>query len=171
MQGIPSIVVGIVAYTLVVLPMQRFSAMAGAVALAMMLIPFVARTTEETILMVPDDIREAGLALGQPRWRVILSVVVGSSRGALITGLMLAMARIAGETAPLLFTALNNRFWHNGLDQPISTLTVQIYTYAIAPFDDWNRQAWAGALVLLSLILLINVVVRTVARSKYAERG
>lgn len=171
MQGIPSIVVGIVAYTLVVLPMQRFSAIAGSVALAMMLIPFVARTTEETILTVPDDIREAGLALGQPRWRVILSIVVGSSRGALITGLMLAIARIAGETAPLLFTALNNRFWHGGLDEPISTLTVQVYTYAIAPFDDWNNQAWAGALILVTLTLVINIIARTAARSKYVQRS
>lgn len=171
MQGIPSIVVGIVAYALIVVPMQRFSAIAGSVALAMMLIPFVTRTTEEAVLAVSDDIREAGIALGQPKWRVVLSMVLRASRGALVSGVMLGVARIAGETAPLLFTALNNRFWHNGLDQPISTLTVQIYTYAIAPFDDWNRQAWAGALVLLSLILLINVVVRTVARSKYAERG
>lgn len=171
MQGIPSIVVGIVAYALVVLPMQRFSAIAGSVALAMMLIPFVTRTTEETILMVSDDLREAGLALGQPRWRVILSIVVGSSRGALLTGVMLAIARIAGETAPLLFTALNNRFWHGSLNEPISTLTVQVYTYAIAPFDDWNNQAWAGALVLVTLILIINVVARTAARSKHAPRG
>lgn len=171
LQGIPSIVVGIVAFTLVVLPMQTFSAFAGAVALSMMLVPFVARTTEEAILTVSDDIREAGMALGQPRWRVILSVILNASRGPLVTGLMLAIARIAGETAPLLFTALNNRFWHQGLLEPISTLTVQVYTYAIAPFDDWNAQAWAGAFVLLTLILLTNVVARTLARSKYGERS
>lgn len=171
LQGIPSIVVGIVAFTLVVLPMQTFSAFAGAVALSMMLVPFVARTTEEAILTVSDDIREAGMALGQPRWRVILSVILNASRGPLVTGLMLAIARIAGETAPLLFTALNNRFWHQGVLEPISTLTVQVYTYAIAPFDDWNAQAWAGAFVLLTLILLTNVVARTLARSKYGERS
>lgn len=171
LQGIPSIVVGIVAFTLVVLPMQTFSAFAGAVALSMMLVPFVARTTEEAILTVSDDIREAGMALGQPRWRVILSVILNASRGPLVTGLMLAIARIAGETAPLLFTALNNRFWHQGLLEPISTLTVQVYTYAIVPFDDWNAQAWAGAFVLLTLILLTNVVARTLARSKYGERS
>lgn len=171
LQGIPSIVVGIVVFTLVVLPMQTFSALAGAVALSMMLVPFVARTTEEAILTVSDDIREAGMALGQPRWRVILSVILNASRGPLVTGLMLAIARIAGETAPLLFTALNNRFWHQGLLEPISTLTVQVYTYAIAPFDDWNAQAWAGAFVLLTLILLTNVVARTLARSKYGERS
>lgn len=171
LQGIPSIVVGIVAFTLVVLPTQGFSAVAGAVALSMMLVPFVARTTEEAVLTVSDDIREAGMALGQPRWRVILSVILNASRGPLVTGLMLAIARIAGETAPLLFTALNNRFWHQGLLEPISTLTVQLYSYAIAPFDDWNRQAWAGAFVLMALILLINVIARTAARSKYVERS
>lgn len=171
MQGIPSIVVGIVAYILVVMPMQTFSAYAGAVALAMMLIPFVTRTTEETLLTVSGDLREAGLALGQPRWRVILSIVVGSSRGALVTALMLAIARICGETAPLLFTALNNRFWPGSLAEPISTLTVQVYTYAIAPFDDWNAQAWAGALVLILLILAMTIIARTTARSRHAERN
>lgn len=170
MQGIPSIVVGIVAYTLVVLPMQRFSALAGSVALAMILVPFVARTSEEAILTAPDDIREAGLALGQPRWRVTLGIVARSSRGALVTGVMLAIARVAGETAPLLFTALNNRFWHGAVDQPISTLPVQVYTYAIAPFDDWNNQAWAGALVLIGIVLVMNIVARTLARNKYVER-
>ncbi len=151
--------------------MQTFSAVAGAIALSMMLAPFVARTTEEAILTVSDDIREAGMALGQPHWRVILSVILGSSRGPLVTGLMLGVARIAGETAPLLFTALNNRFWHRSLLEPISTLTVQLYTYAIAPFDDWNQQAWAGAFVLTTLILVINVMARTAARSKYVERS
>lgn len=171
LQGIPSIVVGIVAYTIVVLPMQRFSAIAGAIALAMMLIPFIARTTEEAMATTPNDIREAGLALGQPHWRVILGIVMRSSRNALVTGIMLAAARISGETAPLLFTALNNRFWHAGIDQPISTLTVQVYNYAIAPFDDWNAQAWAGALVLITIIFILNVVARTAARSKYVERS
>lgn len=171
MQGIPSIVVGIVAYTLVVLPMQRFSAIAGAVALAMILIPFVCRTTEEALAATPHDLREAGLALGQPQWRVTLGIVMRAARNALVTGIMLAAARISGETAPLLFTALNNRFWHSGIDQPISTLTVQVYTYAIAPFDDWNAQAWSGALVLISIIFVLNVVARTAARSKYVERS
>lgn len=171
LQGIPSIVVGIVAYTLVVIPMQRFSAVAGAVALAMILIPFVARTTEEALAATPNDMREAGLALGQPQWRVTLGIVMRASRNALVTGIMLAAARISGETAPLLFTALNNRFWHSGIDQPISTLTVQVYTYAIAPFDDWNAQAWSGALVLILIIFILNVVARTAARSKYVERS
>lgn len=171
MQGIPSIVVGIVAYTLVVLPMQRFSAIAGAVALAMILIPFVCRTTEEALAATPHDLREAGLALGQPQWRVTLGLVMRAARNALVTGIMLAAARISGETAPLLFTALNNRFWHSGIDQPISTLTVQVYTYAIAPFDDWNAQAWSGALVLIAIIFVLNVVARTAARSKYVERS
>lgn len=171
LQGIPSIVVGIVAYTIVVIPMQRFSAIAGAIALAMMLIPFVARTTEEALATTPNDMREAGLALGQPQWRVTLGIVMRSSRNALVTGIMLAAARISGETAPLLFTALNNRFWHSGIDQPISTLTVQVYTYAIAPFDDWNAQAWSGALVLILIIFILNVVARTAARSKYVERS
>lgn len=171
MQGIPSIVVGIVAYTLVVLPMQRFSAIAGAVALAMILIPFVCRTTEEALAATPHDLREAGLALGQPQWRVTLGIVMRAARNALVTGIMLAAARISGETAPLLFTALNNRFWHSGIDQPISTLTVQVYTYAIAPFDDWNAQAWSGSLVLIAIIFVLNVVARTAARSKYVERS
>lgn len=168
-QGVPSIVVGIVAYTVVVVPMQRFSAFAGAVALAMMLLPFVARTTEEALAAAPQDIREAGLALGQPRWRVTLGIVLRWARGALVTGIMLAVARIAGETAPLLFTALNNRFWHSGLDQPMATLTVQIYTYAIAPYDDWNAQAWTGALVLIALIFVVNILARTLTRSRYVE--
>ncbi len=171
LQGVPSIVIGIVAYTVVVVPMGNFSAYAGAVALAMMLIPFLTRTTEEAILTVPEDIKEAGLALGQPYWRIILGIVLRSARGPILTGIMLAIARIAGETAPLLFTALNNRFWHRGLNGPISTLTVQIYSYAIAPFNDWNAQAWSGALVLILLVTLLNILVRTVARSRYIERS
>lgn len=171
LQGIPSIVVGVVAFTMVVLPMRRFSAVAGAVALAMMLVPFVARTTEEALLATSDDIREAGMALGQPGRRVVLGLVLGAARGPLVAGWMLAIARIAGETAPLLFTALNNRFWHRGLLEPISTLTVQLYSYAIAPFDDWNRQAWAGALVLMVFILLMNAAARVAGRSKYGERN
>lgn len=171
LQGVPSIVVGIVAYTLVVVPMRRFSALAGACALAMMLVPFLARTTEEAIAAVPGDLWEAGLALGQPRWRVIVGIGLRAARGPLITGIMLALARIAGETAPLLFTALNNRFWHQGLDHPIATLTVQIYTYAIAPYADWNAQAWAGALLLVLAVLSLNGLARTGARSKYLERS
>lgn len=171
LQGVPSIVIGIVAYTLVVVPMGRFSAYAGGVALAMMMIPFLSRTTEEAVLMVSDDMREAGLALGQPEWRVIVGIVMRAARGPIMTGIMLAIARIAGETAPLLFTSLNNRFWHQGLDGPIATLTVQIYTYAISPFSDWNTQAWAGALVLIILVLTLNVLSRTLARSRHLERS
>lgn len=171
LQGVPSIVIGIVAYSVVVRPMGRFSAIAGGVALAMMMIPFLVRTTEEAILTVPNDVREAGLALGQPKWRVILGIVLRTAQGPIMTGIMLAVARIAGETAPLLFTALNNRFWHQGLTSPIATLTVQIYTYAIAPFSDWNQQAWAGAIVLIALVLLLNILSRMFARSKYVERS
>lgn len=171
LQGVPSIVIGIVAYAVVVVPMGGFSAFAGSIALSMMLIPFLTRTTEEALLTVPDDIKEAGLALGQPQWRVILGIVLPSAQGPILTGVMLSIARISGETAPLLFTALNNRFWHRGLDGPISTLTVQIYNYAIAPFDDWNAQAWSGALLLILLVTILNVLVRTVARSRYVERG
>ncbi len=171
LQGVPSIVIGIVAYAVVVAPMRSFSAYAGAVALCMILLPFVTRTTEEALRMVPEDIKEAALALGQPRYRMILGIALRKSRQGVLTGVMLGVARIAGETAPLLFTALNNRFWHRGLRGPISTLTVQIYNYAIAPFDDWNAQSWSGALVLILLVTLLNIVVRTLSTSRYVERS
>jgi len=166
LAGVPSIVIGIYAYTLVVLPMHGFSAYAGGFALAVIMLPIVARTTEEMVKLVPSTLREASLALGVPTWRTTLWVVVRTARGGIITGIMLSVARVAGETAPLLFTAFGNQFWHQGLTGPISSLPVQIYTYAISPFDDWHRQAWAGALVLLLLVFLTSLAVRVVTRGQ-----
>lgn len=167
LNGTPSIVIGIFAYTVVVLPMRRFSALAGAFALGIIMIPTVIRATEELIKLVPISVREAGLALGIPLWKVILRIVVPSAKAGIVTGVLLALARIAGETAPLLFTAFGNRFWHQGLDQPIASLPVQIFTYAISPFEDWHRQAWAGALVLIAMILILNILTRIVTRGQY----
>jgi phosphate transport system permease protein len=166
LNGVPSIVIGIYAYTLLVMPMKGFSAYAGGFALAVLMLPIVARTTEEMIRLVPTSLREASLALGVPAWRTTLRVVLRTARGGIITGIMLAIARIAGETAPLLFTAFGNQFWHSGLNGPISSLPVQIYTYAISPFDDWHRQAWAGALVLLALISCASLSVRVLTRNR-----
>jgi phosphate transport system permease protein len=166
LNGVPSIVIGIFAYTLIVLPMKGFSAYAGGCALAVIMLPIVARTTEEMLKLVPNSLREGALALGVPAWRATLFVVIRTARAGIITGIMLAVARIAGETAPLLFTAFGSQYWHQGLGQPISSLPVQIYTYAISPFDDWHRQAWAGALVLLSLIFLTSLSVRLLTRGK-----
>ena len=167
LNGVPSIVIGIFAYTLIVLPMKSFSAYAGGFALGIMMIPVVTRTTEEIIRLVPHSLREASLALGVPVWRTTLKVIMRTARAGIVTGAMLAIARIAGETAPLLFTAFGNRFWHQNLDQPIASLTVQIYTYAISPFDDWHRQAWAGAVVLLGLVLLSSVAIRLMIRGRF----
>ncbi len=167
LNGTPSIVIGIFAYAVVVLPMRRFSALAGAFALGIIMIPTVIRATEELIKLVPISVREAGLALGIPLWKVILRIVVPSAKAGIVTGVLLALARIAGETAPLLFTAFGNRFWHQGLGQPIASLPVQIFTYAISPFEDWHRQAWAGALVLIAMILILNILTRIVTRGQY----
>ena len=167
LNGVPSIVIGIYAYTLIVLPMKTFSAYAGGCALAVIMLPIVARTTEEMIKLVPSSLREGSLALGVPAWRTTLHVVMRTARGGIITGIMLAIARVAGETAPLLFTAFGNQFWHHGLTGPISSLPVQVYTYAISPFDDWHRQAWAGALVLLMLISLTSLAVRLLTRGRF----
>jgi len=164
LNGIPSIVIGIFAYGLVVLPMRRFSAIAGGVALGIMMIPIITRTTEELINLIPGSLREAGLALGATRAKVVFTVIIPAALPGIITGVLLAIARIAGETAPLLFTAFNNAFWTHRLDQPIASLTVQIFSYAISPYDDWHRQAWAGALVLVSMILLFSVLARAVTR-------
>jgi phosphate transport system permease protein len=142
---VPSIIMGLFAYTLIVIPMRGFSAYAGSFALLMIQVPMVTRTTEEILKLVPQHLREAGLALGIPRWIVILRIVLRGSLSGLTTGIMLALARIMGETAPLLFTAFNNRFWANGLNQPTASLPVLIYTYAVSPFDDWHAQAWAAA--------------------------
>ena len=160
LNGVPSIVLGIFAYTLIVRPMGGFSALAGGFALGMIMIPIVLRTTEELVRLVPDSLREAALALGVPQWKMILRVVLPTARAGIITGVMVAVARIAGETAPLLFTAFGNRFWSLRLDQPMAALPLQIFTYAISPFDDWHRQAWAGALVLILMIFVTSVVAR-----------
>jgi phosphate transport system permease protein len=164
MMGVPSIVIGIFGYAVLVRPIGGFSTLAGAVALAIIMIPLVTRTAEEMILLVPDELREAALALGVPRWRTTVSVVVRSAMSGIATGVILAIARISGETAPLLFTAFGNRFWSTSLTQPISSLTVQVYTYAISPFADWQRQAWAGALVLTAIVLALELGVRWVTR-------
>ena len=167
LNGVPSIVVGIFAYTLVVLPMKGFSAYAGGLALGVIMLPIIARTTEEMICLVPSSLREAALALGVPMWRTTIWVVLRTARSGIITGIMLAVSRVAGETAPLLFTAFGNQYWQSGLRGPISSLPVQIYTYAISPFDDWHRQAWAGALVLMTLISLTSLSVRLMTRGRH----
>ena len=169
LNGVPSIVLGIFAYALVVRPVGRFSALAGGFALGMIMIPIVLRTTEELVRLVPDSLREAALALGVPQWKMILRVVLPTAKAGIITGVMVAVARIAGETAPLLFTAFGNRFWSTRLDQPMAALPLQIFTYAISPFDDWHRQAWAGALVLIVMILVTSVVAR-LATARLARR-
>ena len=157
MNGIPSIVYGIFAYIVCVLPFKTFSALSGGFALGIMMIPMITRTSETFIKMVPSQLREAGLAIGAPQWKVIVDIVLPSSMGGIVTGIMVALARVAGETAPLLFTAFGNRFWHHNLLQPIASLPLQIFSYAIAPYDDWHRQAWAGALVLILLVFTINL--------------
>jgi phosphate transport system permease protein len=164
MMGIPTIVVGIFVYEIVVRPFGGFSTLAGSIALAIIMIPLVARTSEEMILLVPHELREAALALGVPRWRTTLLVVTRTAMSGIATGVILAVARVAGETAPLLFTAFGNRFWSASLFRPISSLTVQVYTYAISPFADWQRQAWAGALVLTAIVLALELGVRWFTR-------
>ncbi|MGA2222155.1 MAG: phosphate ABC transporter permease PstA [Verrucomicrobiia bacterium] len=171
LNGVPSIVWGIVAYTLVVIPMKGFSAYAGGVALGFMMIPLITRTTEEVLLLVPNGYREAALALGIPRWKMIIRIVAKTALKGIITGVLLAQARIAGETAPLLFTAFGNRFWTHNLKDPIAALPLQIFTYAISPYDDWHRQAWAGALVLILMILFVNIGVRALTRGKLSGVG
>ena len=168
LNGVPSIVVGIFAYTLVVLPMRRFSAFAGAVALAVIMLPIVVRTSEEIVRLVPSSLREAALALGIPEWKMVLRVVLPTARAGIITGVMVAVARVAGETAPLLFTAFGNRFWHQRLDQPIAALPLQIFAYAIAPYDDWHRQAWAGALVLIGMVFVVSLAARLATRGRFS---
>jgi phosphate transport system permease protein len=167
LNGVPSIVVGIFAYTIIVLPMRRFSALAGAFALAVIMLPIVVRTSEELVRLVPASLREAGLALGIPQWKVLLRIVLRTARAGIITGVMVAIARVAGETAPLLFTAFGNRFWHQGLDQPIAALPLQIFAYAIAPYDDWHRQAWAGALVLIGLVFVVSLAARLATSGRF----
>jgi phosphate transport system permease protein len=162
LNGVPSIVMGIAAYALIVMPQGHFSALAGGVALAIMMIPTICRTTEEMLHMVPHSVREAALGLGVPNWRSVISITLRTASPGIITGCMLAFARVAGETAPLLFTALGNDFWSTSLNEPIAALPLQIYVYALSPYDDWHRLAWAGALVLIVLIVLAVSLVRYV---------
>jgi len=162
LNGVPSIVMGLAAYSLIVVPQGHFSAFSGGVALGIMMIPTICRTSEEMLLMVPHAVREAALGLGVPNWRSVLSITVRTASPGIITGCMLAFARVAGETAPLLFTALGNDFWSVSLKEPIAALPLQIYTYALSPYDDWHRLAWAGALVLISLIVVAVSLVRFV---------
>ncbi|HLW35745.1 MAG TPA: phosphate ABC transporter permease PstA [Chthoniobacterales bacterium] len=166
LNGVPSITWGVVVYGLVVLRFKGFSAYAGGLALGLIMIPLILRTTEEVILLVPNGYREASLALGIARWKTIVNVVMKTASKGIITGILLALARIGGETAPLLFTAFGNRFWNHDLSQPIAALPLQIFTYAISPYDDWHRQAWAGALVLVMGIFCINVLVRILTRDR-----
>jgi phosphate transport system permease protein len=164
LNGVPSIVIGVFVYGIAVLPFRQFSALAGGLALGIMMIPIIARTTEELLLLVPGTMREGALALGATHARAVFTVVVPSAAQGIITGIVLAIARIAGETAPLLFTALNNRFFTTKLTQPISSLTVQVYTYATSPYVDQHRQAWAGALVLVAIVLTCSLLARFATR-------
>ncbi|HEX7958257.1 MAG TPA: phosphate ABC transporter permease PstA [Pyrinomonadaceae bacterium] len=167
LTGVPSIVTGVFVYTALVLPMGRFSALAGGVALGLIMIPIVTRTTEEMLRLVPHSLREGALALGAPQWRVTTGVVLPAAGPGIATGAMLAVARVSGETAPLLFTAFGSRFFSLYLDQPTASLTVQIFNYAVSPYDEWHAQAWAATLVLMTLILLVNVSVRLLTRRKF----
>jgi len=163
LNGVPSIVIGIAVYGLVVVPQKHFSALAGGIALGIMMIPIIVRATEEMLLMVPQTIREAALGLGVPQWRTTLSVTLRTASSGVITGIMLAFARVAGETAPLLFTAFGNQFWNVKFSQPTAALSLQVYNYAISPYDDWHRMAWAGALVLIVMIIGTISIVRLLA--------
>ena len=162
LNGAPSIVIGLFAYSVAVIPVRHFSALAGGLALAVMVIPITVRSTEEFLRAIPNSLREGAMALGASKWKTIATVVIPAASGGIITGMLLALARVAGETAPLLFTALNNQYWSPGLSQPIASLPVVIYNYASGPYDDWHRQAWAAGLVLLSLVLLANIGCRLV---------
>jgi len=170
MNGTPSIVIGIFVWTFLVKPMGHFSALAGGAALAVLMIPMIARTTEEMVRLVPHSLREAALALGYPRWRTSLSVVVRTALGGIVTGSLVGVARVAGETAPLLFTALGNLNFSTDITQPMQTLSLQIYVYATGPFDEWHRLAWAAALVLMGLVLVLAIAARLATRSKHADR-
>jgi phosphate transport system permease protein len=164
LNGVPSIVVGIFAYSVVVLPMKRFSALAGGVALAMIMIPLILRTTEELLRLVPPTLRDGALALGATRARAVFTVILPAALPGLVTGILVALARVGGETAPLLFTAFNSRYWSFDLRQPIASLTVQVYTYAISPYEDWHRQAWAGAAILIATVLSFSLLARLATR-------
>jgi len=166
LNGVPSIVIGMFAYSLAVLPVKHYSALAGGAALGLMVVPITVRATEEFLRAIPNSLREAAMALGASKWKTIATVIVPAASGGIITGMLLALARVAGETAPLIFTALGNQYWSPGWGQPISALPLIVYNYAISPYDDWHRQAWASGLVLLSLVLLANVGCRLVIGRK-----
>ena len=169
LNGLPSIVMGIFAWQFLVRPFGHFSALAGGAAIGAMMIPLVTRTTEEMVRTVPGSLREAALALGYPRWRTSLQIVLRTALGGIVTGVLVAVARVAGETAPLLFTAFGNQFWSTNLTEPIATLPLQVFVYAISPYDEWHAQAWAGALVLIALVLLISVLARVAVRARHGR--
>jgi phosphate transport system permease protein len=170
MSGVPSITVGIFVYSLIVLQTKHFSAYAGGIALGVLMLPTVTRTTEELLKLVPESLREAALGLGLPKWRVTLRVMLRTAAPGIATGVMLAVARVAGETAPLLFTAFSNPFWSSGFGEPTASLPVSIYNYAVSPYEEWHQKAWAAALVLLLLVLLLNVSARLLVRSRVGAR-
>jgi phosphate transport system permease protein len=169
LNGLPSIVMGIFAWQFLVRPIGHFSALAGGAAIGAMMIPLVTRTTEEMVRTVPQSLREAALALGYPRWRTSLQIVLRTALGGIVTGVLVAVARVAGETAPLLFTAFGNQFWSTNVAQPIAALPLQLFVYAISPYDEWHAQAWAGALVLIGLVLVISVLARFAVRSRHGR--
>jgi phosphate transport system permease protein len=171
LNGVPSIVIGVFVYTIAVLPVKQFSALAGGLALGIMMIPIIARTTEELLLLVPGSMREGSLALGATRAQATFSVVLPAALPGILTGVVLALARIAGETAPLLFTSFNNRFFNTTLTQPMASLTVTVFTYAISPYEDWHRQAWAGALVLVAIVFSCSLLARIATRRLERMRG
>ena len=171
LNGVPSIVIGIFAYTMVVLPQKHFSTLAGGLALGVMMIPIAVRSTEEFLRAVPDSLREGAVALGASKAKSILTVVIPAAKNGIMTGIMLNLARVAGETAPLLFTSFGNRYWSSGWEQPISALPVMIFTYAIAPYEDWHKQAWAAGFVLLTMVLTVNIIARAVlSKRKHVAR-
>lgn len=170
MSGVPSITVGIFVYSLVVVTTKQFSALAGGIALAILMLPMVTRTTEELLKLVPESLREAALGLGVPKWRATLRVMLRTALPGIAVGVMLSVARVAGETAPLLFTAFNNRFWSSGVMEQEASLPVNIYTYAVSPYEAWHRQAWAAALVLLATVLILNITARLLVRSRVRAR-
>jgi phosphate transport system permease protein len=169
LNGLPSIVMGIFAWQFLVRPFGHFSALAGGAAIGAMMIPLVTRTTEEMVRTVPQSLREAALALGYPRWRTSLQIVLRTALGGIVTGVLVAVARVAGETAPLLFTAFGNQFWSTDVTQPIAALPLQVFVYAISPYDEWHAHAWAGALVLIALVLVISILARIAVRSRHGR--
>jgi len=171
LNGAPSIVIGLFAFSIAVLPVKHFSVLAGGIALGVMVIPITVRSTEEFLRAIPNSLREGAMALGANKWKTIATVIIPAASGGIITGMLLSLARVAGETAPLIFTALNNQYWSPGLSQPSASLPVMIYIYALAPYDDWHRQAWAAGLVLLALVLTANISCRLILNRKGSSRS